>query len=623
MSERDNDSDESAGGGRPGFPIDLLRVWLALRARWQLLAVATVVGAFIGAAVAKKMVSQSFASRAVITWEANQAGSDDPVERATIVESVTLGSNLELVKKRMKLDMPTSSLVDFVSVGSNPRSNLISIDALWATPEGASDLANALVDVFLEQRANLVRDRISSEVNRYRTAVAQAEKKHAAAAAAYEKFRREHGITDISQERQLAIQQVAELSAQADSARAQAQAAKSELDKISAGSTQPVPTAPVLSASELARADADERRLSQARQELDSARIQFSDEHPTVRRLMAEIAALEGRVKVRSKDGTRKLAGFQQQASSAAARQKAAEGYQAQLRERLNKLSAVEGQAAVLLGELTVEKEALDSAKGMLTAAELQATKPASEFRVLERAKPAEIALASPRKRVALGLPIAALVLSALGVLVWSFRKVDVRTPKEAAFWSNVPVIGASTWPRDQDMLSSLMHDLDDYAPHCEGVTLIVGVSLEEAHLARRVAEWDGHRMPKTYDPQKLLMGGVDASSAAPLALRDRDAATAADATPPSMQILTLTGPVPAQALRRAARLADRVLVVALSGRHSIFQMMKIRSRLGRESGIGLLLVGLDKEFAMVRDRVGEIERFWHATRAAGGRAEA
>jgi hypothetical protein len=87
---------------------------------------------------------------------------------------------------------------------------------------------------------------------------------------------------------------------------------------------------------------------------------------------------------------------------------------------------------------------------------------------------------------------------------------------------------------------------------------------------------------------------------------------------PGNMQILTLTGPVPAQALRRAARLADRVLVVVASGKHSIFQLMKIKGRLGRDKGIGVLLVGLDKEFAMVRDRVGEIERFWHATRAAG-----
>jgi len=58
--------------------------------------------------------------------------------------------------------------------------------------------------------------------------------------------------------------------------------------------------------------------------------------------------------------------------------------------------------------------------------------------------------------------------------------------------------------------------------------------------------------------------------------------------------------------------------VVVASGKHSIFQLMKIKGRLGRDAGIGVLLVGLDKEYAMVRDRVGEIERFWYSTRAAG-----
>jgi hypothetical protein len=208
-------------------------------------------------------------------------------------------------------------------------------------------------------------------------------------------------------------------------------------------------------------------------------------------------------------------------------------------------------------------------------------------------------------------------------VLVWAFRRLEVRTPAEAAYWSKLPVIGASTWPRDPEMLSSLMHDLDDYAPHCEGVTLIVGVSMEEAQLARRVAEWDGHRMPKIHDVNRLLGSGSALAPSDGFSEFQGEGADHEGLPPSNMQILTLTGPVPAQALRRAARLADRVLVVVASGKHNIFQLMKIRSRLGRDSGIGLLLVGLDKEFAMVRDRVGPIENFWYATRSAGTRAEA
>ena len=47
-----------------------------------------------------------------------------------------------------------------------------------------------------------------------------------------------------------------------------------------------------------------------------------------------------------------------------------------------------------------------------------------------------------------------------------------------------------------------------------EGVTLIVGASLDEAHLARRVAEWDGHRIVKSIDdPQRLLAAGQGGST--------------------------------------------------------------------------------------------------------------
>ena len=67
MSEREQDSEDS--GGRPGIPIDPLRIWHALRARWTWIFVAGVVGAFVGAAVAKKVISQTFAAQAVLAYQ--------------------------------------------------------------------------------------------------------------------------------------------------------------------------------------------------------------------------------------------------------------------------------------------------------------------------------------------------------------------------------------------------------------------------------------------------------------------------------------------------------------------------------------------------------------------------
>jgi uncharacterized protein involved in exopolysaccharide biosynthesis len=612
LSERDNDNEEPSSG-RPGRPVDPLRIWHAIRSRWQLIAIAGVLGAFLGAAVAKKFVSKRYGASSIITWNVRNY-QYEPEEREAIVESVLFAPNLEEVRKRMKLGMPTGAVASFVRVAPSQRSNNIAIESEWETAEGAAQLVNTVVDVFLDWRQKIVSDRLRASAQRYRDAVAEAEKRQLAAAAGYDAFRRESGITDISQERELAITQAAALSAQADSARAQAETAKRQLDGMK-GDDSPEVQVAAMSDIDRRQAEQDQKRLPEARGELERAKLQFSSDHPQVRRLEAELEALEARVKSRGNDPKRRVSVLRESASAAEQRQRVAESFQAQLRDRLNKLSAVEGRAAVLLGEMRVSEAALEAAKALLAQAELEAQNPPSEFRVLQRASPPEEALSSPRKRIAMGIPIGFTLFATLASILWSLRRLDVRTPKEAAFWSNVPVVGASTWPRDPDMLSSLMHDLDDYAPHCEGVTLIVGASLDEAHLARRVAEWDGHRMVKSVDhPERLLTAGP--GSKYPLVPAGQELP---DPGPTSnMQILTLTGPVPAQALRRAARLADRVLVVVQSGKHSIFQMMKIRGRLGRDAGIGLLLVGLDKEYALVRDRVGEIDRFWHATRAAG-----
>jgi uncharacterized protein involved in exopolysaccharide biosynthesis len=621
LSERDNENEEAEGGGRPGAPIDPLRLWSSLRSRWQLILAAGVIGAFVGAAVAKKFAAPTYETRAVLTWEGGAP--TEVVERTTIIESMTMVSNLEEVRRRMKLGMPARMLNGHVVVTSNPTSNNVSIDTKWPTPDGAAQLANTVAEVFLESRARTRRSRLKDVVDRYREAEAEAKRRQQAAVKAYDDFRKEAGFNDVSQERELAIQQYAELMARADTARSRADAAKSELDSLQ---VNPTP-GPITSSDPNGLADIDAKqaavdsaRLPNARSELEAAKRQYNADHPNVRRLEAELEALEARVRARASDPTRRRERVEAASRAAEQKRRAAEEYQAQLKGRLDKLSAVEGKAATLLGEIKVADEALERTRQMLTGAEFQLAQPPKEIRLQERAEPPEFAVNSPRKRIAIAFPLVFAGLTALFSVLWAFRKLDVRTPKEAAFWSGVPVVGASTWPRDPDMLPSLMHDLDDYAPQAEGVTLIVGLSLAEAHLARKVAEWDGHRMVKAIeDPSRMLMVGKG-GSVYPLAQAPSSPPPAS--VPPSrepganpMQILTLTGPVPAQALRRAARLADRVLVVVTSGKHSIMQMMKIKGRLGRERGIGVLLVGLEKEFALVRDRVGDVTQFWQTSK--------
>lgn len=505
MSAREQ---RAAGSAEEGLPLDPTRVWLMFRRTWQIVAVAGVVGAFAGAAVAKKVVKQTFTAHAVLSWDTGAPV--DWVQRRTLLETATLATNLEQVARRMHVTPDPVALRSAVVISSSEQSNTIGIEGIWTDAQGAARLANAVVDVLLESRQKQLDVPKKAGVERAREDLDDAESKHAEAAAAYAAFRLEPAMSRLSSERQAAILQAAELAA-----------------------PDPNATAVVVPAHQ-----------------------------PRAR------------------------------------------------------LSALETRAIALLVAQRLAEQRLTAAQANLSAAELQREQLATEFRVIERAKPPRYAAPSARKQVAVIFPLASIIIAAIGLFLWSLRRLTVVTPVEAAFWSKLPVIGASTWPRDPEMLATLMRDLDDYAPRAEGVILIVGASTAEADLARDVAEWSGYTGQPfgAVDERKLTDARGDVDGAY-LTIRDPGASVPPQREAPSMQILTLNGPVPAQALRRAARLADRVLVVVTSGKHDIFQLRKIRERLGRDEGIGILWVGLDKDLAMVRDRVGAVDRFWYAKR--------
>ena len=73
-----------------------------------------------------------------------------------------------------------------------------------------------------------------------------------------------------------------------------------------------------------------------------------------------------------------------------------------------------------------------------------------------------------------------------------------------------------------------------------------------------------------------------------------------------------LSGPV----IRRAARLAHRVMVVVSSGMSAV-ELTRLQTRLGRKKGVGYVLVNLDDTYVDLDDRVGSVEEFWDGVRDA------
>lgn len=77
---------------------------------------------------------------------------------------------------------------------------------------------------------------------------------------------------------------------------------------------------------------------------------------------------------------------------------------------------------------------------------------------------------------------------------------------------------------------------------------------------------------------------------------------------------LAWNGPLSGPVLRRAARLAHRVMVVVSSGMSGI-ELARVPTRLGRQSGFGYVLVNVGDAYVDLEDRVGPVEAFWQAPR--------
>ena len=79
---------------------------------------------------------------------------------------------------------------------------------------------------------------------------------------------------------------------------------------------------------------------------------------------------------------------------------------------------------------------------------------------------------------------------------------------------------------------------------------------------------------------------------------------------------LAWNGPLSGPVIRRAARLAHRVMVVVSSGMSAV-ELTRLQTRLGRKKGVGYVLVNLDETYVDLEDRVGSVEEFWDGVRDA------
>ncbi len=595
---------------------------MAVMRSWKWIPLALLVGAVVGVAVAKLVVKRNYTATTVLLWEPTlDGGGASERNLATRVKSVQLSANLVEVRRRLGLRDPIKLLEARTEVRAEPNSHLVTVSASASEAGPAAALADTLVEVFLEHELRIAQARAQEGLQKLEADLDVARTKLANARETYDAFRTEHGIADLAAETQIAIQHVAELRSNADVARADAEALQARAARLDAEAKRQ--SAHQVQGS--SQADPVRAQLAASRAELVSLRSRLAADHPTVIALEAQVQALQAQVDSgdRTTTTTAVTIGLNAQLEAlkatmtqsaadreaAVQRQEVYRRFAAEAELRLQKLSSVEGQASTLLANIKLFEDRVGRLEAEVVAAGDSARTIRPEFRALTPAMVPEEA-ESARKKVAMVSPLLAALLALLALVGRELRGLRVKTATEAAYWVKGPVVASTTWPAQPDMLTSLVDELTDHAPMSVGTTLVLGATDAEAPLAREVAYW----LSTMRGPDKALLG--DGSSAPQATSESRALATTPSQRPAAetsarLAAHTWEGEPDGQAMRRAARLASRVLVVLRSGSVSMFELAQIHARLGRDTGIGVLLVGLDSELIRLRDRVGDIEGFW------------
>jgi uncharacterized protein involved in exopolysaccharide biosynthesis len=630
VDQFDSEDDQN---GRPGVPVDTGRITQALRKHWRWIPTSVAVGALVGLAIAALLIKPSYTAKATILWE--PPAEADPSDRSflTQVDSIKLSSNLKEVRRRLHLKGSIDDLKEKINLLFDGQSHLVVLEATAGTAKAATALANTTVDVFLDYQRSIGRDRGSEHLKHLDADALAAQAQMRNDTQVYDVFRKEIGVADYEAELKLALTKVAELKQQLELSGAEVLTEDARQRQL----TEEAAHAPATSVSATSLSNPDAVALANAQSQLTQARSHLSSDHPDVLRLEGTVASLQERIKsnptlvqagmnvTQNVQHTSAVAGI---AASKVARETALvrrEGYQkllAAAEERLAQLSAVQNRAQQLLSAIASDETHKNELEALRVRTSDQVRNAAAGFRVVTPASAPDKPNPSARRAMVIRLPIVALVLSLLGIVAYELRGLRVHTAREAGFWANAAVIASSTWPREQTTLGALIDELSDAAPVARGTTLVVGARVNEVPLAREIAYWLSHltnstqrgvlnaEEPVVSEPPTRASGKppagpelAPASQGSALARRgSADALTIAQAW---------DGPPHGPSLRRASRLADRVLVVVAAGTMSVHEIGQLRSRLGRSNGIGLLLVGLNPDYVRLPDRVGEVARFW------------
>jgi uncharacterized protein involved in exopolysaccharide biosynthesis len=568
-----------------------MRLAWALRQKARLIALAVVISIPLGILAAFTLAPRNYVAQSVLVWEPVQPASSPVRELQTLTNSVKLPDNIAEVRQRLKLADSLESVGSRIQMDIvNSESNILTLSGKASTAEEAARFTQVVTDVFLEARLRIARARTEERLKAVTQEIELMLKQLSAARERYDQFRAQYHVVDFAMDRKAAIEELSFLRNEANKSRIEADSGSSKADLLRSAVQKAAPQL-VLVENQV---QADRQKLAELSAQLTARRASLSEEHPEVQGLQASVEALEQK-SVDSYMVTGRQIGtnpewmvLQEQLTSTSVDQQAAEKkwqsyarMQSSLSERVQQLTAVEGEANLLLTDIQLGEQRLSQLKAEQKVLESGVRQPSSELRVLNAPVPPPGPAQSSRRKMALAFPILTGLLAVGLFLGKEFRGIKMRAPSEIAYWAHLPVLASSSWPTEPDEVRNLALELAPQLDAALGKTLLVSLSPEQNVRASELVE----------------------------ALRAQSSSKSPSGPEDSLQLWDKADRV--QALRRAARESRRVLVLVEAGQHSPWELAGVRRWLGRDDGIGLVVLGLGPELAQLRDRVGDVAGFW------------
>ena len=630
------------------MPIDPYRLRRAFTNGRRLLIGAAVVGLLFGFLWAKLMMSSAYQTTAVLKYEGDLRVAGMPVTQdaiAPVANALKRQSVLRKIADETGFDKSLTTLERAINYDIDLMAATVHISVLGKTGQDAADFAGIVTDVFMDYHKERQSRRIEAEIARTSKRIEAAQYEVDIARRQYNEFREAHGIANLPTEQQSMVQSAAKLRADSQLAMSEIRALEAQVSSLQTLLASTPKTSVVGGGTSPERAAYD--RL---RGELVNAKATLSPEHPRVQALQQQVEQLGRELRTGGGTSVGGLVGANATYQAVDGQLRDAKSRLAALRERQKGLSEmadnaqhrvetfsdIEGEASALLADVKVNENLISGLRRTEAALEDALRDPPSGFVVLDPGAVPEYPVRNKMKTVVfVALPMLTVALALFIVLRREFHGLQLQTAAEVAFWGKGPVLGATTWPNDPLGLDELVAGLDDFAPSAKGRLLIIGGSPSESRLAGELAErmnndWflvdQGAVTPgesESAADQRAPLQTPPPSGPYPISRTSSQSVALARRPSPNVHSIRLAaakeqlrleawdGPFEGQALRRAARLADRVVALIASGSMSALRLNGLQDRLGRQQGIGYILVGLPEELRTLPDRAGEVSAFW------------